>query len=64
VEDVLAGLDWLPDTAEIEYHRAIEAGTVPGLGVSRSGDAVSLWLLDGGRRLASARLARLDGAPG
>jgi acyl-ACP thioesterase len=64
VEDVLAGLDWLPDTAEIEYHRAIEAGTVPGLAVSRSGDAVSLWLLDGGRRLASARLARLDGAPG
>jgi acyl-ACP thioesterase len=64
VEDVLAGLDWLPDTAEIEYHRAIEAGTVPGLAVSRGGDTVSLWLLNGGQRLASARLARLDGAPG
>jgi hypothetical protein len=63
VEDVLAGLDWLPDTAELEYHRAIEAGPAPLLAVSPARDAVSLWLLDGARqRLASARLARLDGA--
>jgi acyl-ACP thioesterase len=64
VEDVLAGLDWLPDTAELEYHRAIEAGTVPRLAVRPARDAVSLWLLDAdGQRLASARLARLDGPP-
>jgi acyl-ACP thioesterase len=64
VEDVLAGLDWLPDVAELEYHRAIEAGTLPRLAVRPAPGAVSLWLLDGdGQRLASARLARLDGAP-
>jgi acyl-ACP thioesterase len=64
VEDVLAGLDWLPDTAELEYHRAMKAGPVPGLAVSPARDAVSVWLLDDNRRrLASARLARLDGAP-
>ena len=62
-EDVLAGLDWLPDTAELEYHRPIEAGVVPRLAVCPGRDTVSLWLLDGDRqRLASARLARSDGA--
>jgi acyl-ACP thioesterase len=62
-EDVLAGLDWLPDTAAMEYHRAIEPGTVPALAVRPERDGVSLWLLDGaGQRLASARLGRLDGA--
>jgi acyl-ACP thioesterase len=64
VEDVLAGLDWLPDAAELEYHRPIEAGASPRLAVRPDCGAVSLWLLDGDRqRLASARLARLDGAP-
>jgi acyl-ACP thioesterase len=65
VEDMLAGRDWLPDTAELEYHRPIAAGTVPRLAVSPDRDALRLWLLDaGGQRLASARLARLDGAAG
>jgi acyl-ACP thioesterase len=67
VEDVLAGRDWLPDTAELEYHRPIEAGEAPRLAVSPAPGApgaLGVWLLDGGgRRLASARLARLDGAP-
>jgi hypothetical protein len=64
VEDVLAGVDWLPDIAELEYHRAIEAGTLPRLAVSPARDALRVWLLDGDRqRLASARLARLDGVP-
>ncbi|MGH3273612.1 MAG: acyl-[acyl-carrier-protein] thioesterase [Streptosporangiaceae bacterium] len=58
VEDVLADLDWLPGAAEMEYYRPVDAGTTPGLAVSRCSDAVGLWLLDGtGQRLASARLA-------
>ena len=58
-EDVLAGLDWLPDAAIMEYHRAIEPGAVPALAVCPERDAVGLWLLDGARRrLASARLGR------
>jgi acyl-ACP thioesterase len=65
-EDALAGLDWLdwlPDAAVMEYHRAIEPGAAPALAVCPGRDAVGLWLLDGaGQRLASARLSRLDGA--
>jgi acyl-ACP thioesterase len=56
VEDVLAGLDWLPGTAEVEYHRPVLPGCDPVLAVSRARREVSLWLLDGTRRLASARL--------
>ena len=29
VEDVLAGLDWLPDGAELEYHRPVLPGCEP-----------------------------------
>jgi acyl-ACP thioesterase len=58
VEDVLAGLDWLPDGAELEYHRPVLPGCDPYLAVGHERDQVSLWLLDGPQRLASARLAR------
>jgi acyl-ACP thioesterase len=58
VEDVLAGLDWLPDGAELEYHRPVLPGCDPYLAASHEKDEVSLWLLDGPQRLASARLAR------
>jgi len=59
VEDVLAGLDWLPDGAELEYHRPVLPGCDPYLAASHEKDQVSLWLLDGTQRLASARLSRL-----
>jgi acyl-ACP thioesterase len=62
VEDVLAGLDWLPDTAVMEYHRPVGPGAVPAVAVRPDHRAVGLWLLDGaGQRLASARLGGLDG---
>jgi acyl-ACP thioesterase len=60
VEDVLAGLDWLPDGAELEYHRPVLPGCDPYLAASHEQDEVSLWLMDGAQRLASARLARGD----
>jgi acyl-ACP thioesterase len=59
VEDVLAGLDWLPDGAELEYHRPVLPGCDPYLAASHEKNQVSLWLLDGDQRLASARLSRL-----
>src|ERR1700722_15012894 len=59
VEDVLAGLDWLPDGAELEYHRPVLPGCDPYLAVGHEKNQVSLWLLDGTQRLASARLSRL-----
>jgi acyl-ACP thioesterase len=58
VEDVLAGLDWLPDEAELEYYRPVLPGCDPYLAASYEKDEVSLWLLDGPQRLASARLAK------
>jgi acyl-ACP thioesterase len=58
VEDVLAGLDWLPDGAELEYYRPVLPGCDPYLAASHEKDEVSLWLLDGVERLASARLSR------
>jgi acyl-ACP thioesterase len=70
VEDVLAGLDWLPDRAELEYRRPVLPGCDPYLAASHQGDEVTMWLLDGAHRpdgaerLASARLSRLgNGAP-
>jgi acyl-ACP thioesterase len=63
VEDVLAGLDWLPRRAEVEYHRPVLPAAAPALAVSHAPGAVSLWLLDAsGQRLASARLWRPDSA--
>jgi hypothetical protein len=56
VEDVLAGLDWLPGAAELEYHREILPGCAPGLAAVPEPEQVMIWLLDGAQRLASARL--------
>ena len=59
VEDILAGLDWLPARAEFEYHRPVLPGTDPQIVTSHSPGQLSAWLLNGGdQRLASARLAR------
>jgi acyl-ACP thioesterase len=58
VEDELAVSGWLPDVAEIEYHRAIVPGCVPLLVTDRGPQEAGLWLLDGERLLASARLSR------
>ena len=57
-EDILAGLDWLPAAAELEYHAPIMPGDSPQHLVSAAADQVLFWLVDGGRRLASGRLAR------
>jgi len=56
VEDVLAGLDWLPGGAELEYHREILPGCEPRLVAAGEPGQVMIWLLDGTQRLASARL--------
>ena len=58
VEDELAAGGWLPTAAEIEYHRAIGPGCTPRLARSSTESETMLWLLDGERLLASARLSR------
>jgi acyl-ACP thioesterase len=58
VEDVLAAAGWLPAVAELEYHRAIGPGCTPVLRTQLGEREASIWLLDGRRLLASARLAR------
>jgi acyl-ACP thioesterase len=58
VEDILAGLDWLPTRAELEYHRPVLPGTEPRMVTSHSPGQLSVWLLNGSdQRLASARLS-------
>jgi acyl-ACP thioesterase len=57
-EDVLAGLDWLPAAAEIEYHRPILPGAPARLITRDDGGQVLAWLLAGRQRLASVVLAR------
>ncbi len=57
VEDVLAD-GWLPSLAEMEYHRAILPGCTPRLAVDEREHDARIWLLDGERLLASARLTR------
>jgi acyl-ACP thioesterase len=57
-EDILAGLGWLPATAELEYHRPILPGDAPELLTSTAADEVLFWLVNGEGRLASGRLAR------
>ena len=65
VEDVLAGLDWLPGCAELEYHQPILPGHDPQLLTGEDGGDLYTWLCDGPQRLASARLtARSPGGPG
>jgi acyl-ACP thioesterase len=64
VEDVLATMDWLPALAEVEYHRPMLPGCTPRLLTSANAGAsdtgsdpeVMAWLMDGGERLAAARL--------
>jgi acyl-ACP thioesterase len=58
VEDELAAAGWLPSVAAVEYQRAIMPGCVPRLVTDRQEAQTTLWLLDGDRPLASARLAR------
>jgi acyl-ACP thioesterase len=58
VEDELAGGEWVPSVAEIEYHRAILPGCTPDVAAERRNGETLLWLLAGGRVLASARLSR------
>jgi acyl-ACP thioesterase len=56
VEDVLAGLDWLPSQAELEYHRPVLPGHDPWLLSERRDGQLLIWLSDNGDRLASAVL--------
>jgi acyl-ACP thioesterase len=58
VEDELAVTGWFPSLAEVEYQRAIMPGCLPRLVTDRQDGQTTLWLLDGQRVLASARLAR------
>jgi acyl-ACP thioesterase len=58
VEDEIAVLDWLPEVAELEYNEAIVATDVPDLVRHTSSSGLDLWLVDGPRLLASARLRR------
>jgi acyl-ACP thioesterase len=57
-EDVLAGQDWRPSLAELEYHRPILPGAAPRLLTRVTGAEARLWLLDGDERLATGRLSR------
>ena len=61
-EDVLAGLGWLPATAELEYHRPILPGDTPQLLTSKTADQALFWLVNDGRRLASGRITRTSTA--
>ncbi len=57
VEDELAGGEWVPSVAEIEYHRAILPDCTPEVVTERLDGEILLWLLADGRVLASARLS-------
>lgn len=57
VEDELARVDWVPAVAELEYNEAIVASDSPSLVSRRSPGRLSVWLVEGDRLLASARVA-------
>jgi acyl-ACP thioesterase len=57
-EDVLAGLDWVPARAEMEYHHPILPGARLRLACQLSAGHADLWLHNDAARLASARLSR------
>ncbi|HET7246476.1 MAG TPA: acyl-ACP thioesterase domain-containing protein [Streptosporangiaceae bacterium] len=57
-EEVLAGLDWLPARAEMEYHHPILPGARLRLACQLSAGRADLWLLNDHARLASAQLSR------
>jgi acyl-ACP thioesterase len=61
VEDELAGLDWLPGRAELEYHRPILPGAEPELVTGREPGELRAWLRQGPQRLASAWLTAAAG---
>jgi acyl-ACP thioesterase len=57
-EDLLAGLGWLPSTADMEYHRPILPGHEPRILTRNAPQEIQAWLLNGGQALASVRLSR------
>jgi acyl-ACP thioesterase len=57
-EEALAGLGWRPASAEVEFNRAALPGCEPRLLVEPAPHGAWAWLLNDGRPLASARLAR------
>jgi acyl-ACP thioesterase len=57
-EEVLAGLDWLPARAEMEYHHPILPGGRLRLVCTLSAGHAALWLHNDSARLASAQLSR------
>ena len=63
-EEVIAGLDWLPARAEMEYHHPILPGDRLRLAYRLGPGRADIWLLNDARRLASARLTRDPGEPG
>jgi acyl-ACP thioesterase len=63
-EEVLAGLDWLPTRAEMEYHHPILPGDRLRLAGRLGPGRAAIWLLNETRRLASAQLTRDPGEPG
>jgi len=63
-EEVLAGLDWLPARAEMEYHHPVLPGDRVRLACRRTPGRADIWLLNDTTRLASARLSRDPGEPG
>jgi acyl-ACP thioesterase len=64
VEDALAGCSWLPASAELDYNRPILPGQRPQLVTSHTEGQLRAWLLNGTRRLATARLVRQAAGPG
>jgi acyl-ACP thioesterase len=56
-EDVLAGREWVPSFAELEYHQPILPGPPPRLVVREGREEVLFWLMGADGRLASGRLA-------
>jgi acyl-ACP thioesterase len=58
VEDELAVSGWVPAVAEMEYHRAITPDCAPALVTDRREREAAIWLMDGHKLLASARLER------
>jgi acyl-ACP thioesterase len=57
-EEVLAGLDWLPARAEMEYHHPILPGARLRLVRQLAAGHAGLWLINDAARLASAQLSR------
>jgi len=61
---VLAGLDWRPAHAEMEYHHPILPGDRLRLACRLAPGRADIWLLNEAMRLSSAQLTRDPGDPG